>query len=68
MRGRAAPADGSPPSDDAERRWDATSVRLWDGTYGDYLTGKVAKVFPNLFAEVSAVAARSRWRADDRSG
>jgi isopenicillin N synthase-like dioxygenase len=48
------PLDGSPPSDDAERRWDASSVRLWEGTYGDYLTGKVAKVFPELFARLDA--------------
>jgi isopenicillin N synthase-like dioxygenase len=48
------PLDGSPPSDDAERRWDGTSVRLWDGTYGDYLTAKVAKVFPELFARLDA--------------
>ncbi len=24
----------------------------WDGTYGDYLTAKVAKVFPDLFRAV----------------
>jgi isopenicillin N synthase-like dioxygenase len=48
------PLDGSPPSDDAERRWDGTSVRVWDGTYGDYLTAKVAKVFPDLFARLDA--------------
>ena len=48
------PLDGSPPSDDAERRWDASSVRLWEGTYGEYLTGKVAKVFPELFARLDA--------------
>jgi isopenicillin N synthase-like dioxygenase len=48
------PLDGSPSSDDAERRWDGTSVRLWDGTYGDYLTAKVAKVFPELFAGLDA--------------
>ena len=28
--------------------------RLWDGTYGDYLTAKVAKVFPELFARLDA--------------
>ncbi len=46
------PLAGTPPADDAERRWDATSVRAWDGTYGEYLTAKVAKVFPELFAQV----------------
>ena len=27
----------------------ARSVRAWEGTYGEYLTAKVAKVFPDLF-------------------
>ena len=30
-------------------RWDDGDVLAWDGTYGDYLTTKVAKVFPELF-------------------
>jgi isopenicillin N synthase-like dioxygenase len=47
------PLDGVPPADDANRRWDAMSVRAWDGTYGDYLTAKVAKVFPELFSAVT---------------
>jgi isopenicillin N synthase-like dioxygenase len=42
------PLDGSPPPDDAARRWDGASLRGWDGTYGEYLTAKVAKVFPDL--------------------
>lgn len=42
------PLDGTPPADDAARRWDRSSVRAWDGTYGDYLTAKVAQVFPDL--------------------
>ena len=29
-------------------RWDATSVHEWDGRYGDYLTAKVSRVFPDL--------------------
>ncbi len=49
----ALPLDGSPPTDDADRRWDATSVRAWNGTYGDYLSSKVAKVFPDLFADIA---------------
>jgi isopenicillin N synthase-like dioxygenase len=32
------------------QRWDGADVTAWDGTYGDYLTAKVAKVFPELFA------------------
>jgi isopenicillin N synthase-like dioxygenase len=38
------------PDDDAGRRWDGQSVHAWDGVYGDYLTAKVAKVFPELAA------------------
>ncbi|MFM8505830.1 MAG: hypothetical protein ACKOBB_12465, partial [Acidimicrobiaceae bacterium] len=44
------PLHGTPPADDASRRWDNTSVQAWTGTYGDYLTAKVSKVFPTLFA------------------
>jgi isopenicillin N synthase-like dioxygenase len=36
--------------DDSEQRWDGQSVHAWDGVYGDYLTAKVAKVFPALAA------------------
>ena len=46
------PLDESPPADDASRRWDGASVHAWSGTYGDYLTAKVARVFPDLFADV----------------
>ncbi|MGH7835743.1 MAG: isopenicillin N synthase family oxygenase, partial [Candidatus Binatia bacterium] len=35
-----------------EERWDRTSVHEFHGTYGDYLLGKVAKVFPELRREV----------------
>ena len=40
-------ADGRAP-DDAASRWDGTSLRTLEGTYGEYLTAKVAKVFPAL--------------------
>jgi isopenicillin N synthase-like dioxygenase len=33
---------------DRARRWDGASVHTFEGTYGDYLMSKVAKVFPNL--------------------
>ena len=46
----AALAGAGPAPDDAARRWDGLSVHAWDGTYGDYLTAKVAKVFPDLAA------------------
>jgi len=29
-------------------RWDGADVLSWEGTYGEYLVGKVAKVFPAL--------------------
>jgi isopenicillin N synthase-like dioxygenase len=34
--------------DDSAERWDRTSVHGFSGTYGDYLLGKVSKVFPEL--------------------
>ena len=45
-----APPRRFTPADDSQRRWDGASVHAWTGTYGDYLTAKVAKVFPDLFA------------------
>lgn len=38
--------------DDRASRWDKTSVHVFSGTYGDYLLGKVGKVFPDLKARV----------------
>ncbi len=46
------PLAGAAPADEPARRWDGTSARAWDGTYGDYLTHKVARVFPDLFARL----------------
>jgi isopenicillin N synthase-like dioxygenase len=40
----------------AHDRWDGADVLAWEGTYGDYLTSKVAKVFPQLFDAVTADA------------
>ena len=34
--------------DDKDQRWDKSSVHAFEGTYGDYLLGKVGKVFPEL--------------------
>jgi isopenicillin N synthase-like dioxygenase len=34
--------------DDRETRWDRESVHEFTGTYGEYLLGKVGKVFPDL--------------------
>jgi isopenicillin N synthase-like dioxygenase len=36
---------------DASERWDGTSLEELTGTYGDYLSAKVAKVFPQLVQE-----------------
>ena len=33
---------------DRARRWDHASVHIFEGSYGDYLIAKVAKVFPEL--------------------
>lgn len=38
--------------DDGRDRWDKTSVHEFHGTYGDYILGKVAKVFPELREKV----------------
>ena len=40
------------PIDDSAERWDGTSVHSFEGTYGDYILGKVAKVFPDLEKKV----------------
>jgi isopenicillin N synthase-like dioxygenase len=39
-------------SDDKDERWDRTSVHEFRGTYGEYLLGKVSKVFPQLRKKV----------------
>lgn len=46
------PLDDTPPTDDSATRWDHRSVHTWRGTYGEYLTSKVAKVFPDLGSDV----------------
>jgi isopenicillin N synthase-like dioxygenase len=38
--------------EDGRPRWDGQDLRAFTGTYGDYLLGKVTKVFPQLRAEV----------------
>jgi isopenicillin N synthase-like dioxygenase len=38
-------------NDNKAERWDQASVHEFQGTYGDYLLGKVAKVFPQLRRE-----------------
>ncbi len=43
---------GQAVPDDAQERWDKASVHELSGAYGDYLLGKVSKVFPQLRREV----------------
>ncbi len=40
------------PEDDRDERWDRTSVHAFEGTYGEYVLGKVSKVFPALRRDV----------------
>ena len=54
------PLDGTAPAADAARRWDGADLQAWSGRYGDYLTAKVAKVFPDLFAAVADDVGRIR--------
>ena len=53
------PLEGTPPATDVERRWDGADVQAWDGPYGDYLTAKVSKVFPELFRTFASSSADS---------
>jgi isopenicillin N synthase-like dioxygenase len=39
-------------TDSAPQRWDGANVFELSGTYGEYLLGKVAKVFPALSGDV----------------
>jgi len=46
---RVQPVPGSGPGrDDSGRRWDAANLQAFEGSYGDYVTAKVGKVFPAL--------------------
>jgi isopenicillin N synthase-like dioxygenase len=46
------PARAGPIEDDSARRWDKRNVHAFSGSYGDYVLGKVAKVFPELARDV----------------
>ena len=46
----ALPAHAVADGPGGGERWDGADVHAWSGTYGEYLTGKVARVFPDLFA------------------
>ena len=49
---RITPLPGHAALDDSAQRWDKTNLHAFNGTYGDYLIGKVGKVFPDLAADV----------------
>jgi isopenicillin N synthase-like dioxygenase len=47
------PLPGHIARDDRSERWDQSSVHDFGGTYGEYLLGKVSKVFPDLARRVT---------------
>ena len=49
---RPLEGDGTAVPDDRDRRWDRASVHDFDGTYGEYVLRKVARVFPGLGRDV----------------
>ena len=44
--------DRAAEGDDGRPRWDGQDLRAFTGTYGDYLLGKVSRVFPQLRRDV----------------
>jgi isopenicillin N synthase-like dioxygenase len=42
------PSSGAHRRDDTAERWDRADVHAFQGTYGEYLSSKVSKVFPDL--------------------
>jgi isopenicillin N synthase-like dioxygenase len=48
---RIEPLPGRVAGDDSAQRWDGANLHAFAGTYGDYLIGKVGKVFPDLAGE-----------------
>ncbi|MEZ5959878.1 MAG: 2-oxoglutarate and iron-dependent oxygenase domain-containing protein [Hyphomonadaceae bacterium] len=46
------PLPESASHDDSGERWDRANVHAFSGTYGEYLMGKVSKVFPDLARDV----------------
>lgn len=41
-----------PATNGGDARWDGADLQSFEGTYGDYLIGKVSKVFPELSGKV----------------
>jgi polar amino acid transport system ATP-binding protein len=51
---RVAPVPGaSAGTDDSGRRWDGANLQAFEGRYGDYVSAKVGKVFPDLKRQVA---------------
>ena len=50
---RIVPLPGHVARDDSDGRWDKAKLHEFSGTYGDYLLGKVSKVFPELARKVT---------------
>ena len=50
---RGAGAGRSAGTDDSGRRWDGANLQAFEGTYGDYVSAKVGKVFPELKQRVA---------------
>lgn len=50
---RIEPLPGQAARDDSSERWDRSNVHAFGGTYGEYLLGKVSKVFPDLARRVT---------------
>ncbi len=50
---RIVPLPGASAQDDSAQRWDKAKLHDFTGTYGDYLLGKVGKVFPDLARDVA---------------
>jgi polar amino acid transport system ATP-binding protein len=44
-------------ADDSSRRWDGANLHAFEGTYGDYVSAKVGRVFPQLKQAVTRDAA-----------
>lgn len=42
--------------DDSQERWDKSNVHEFSGTYGEYILGKVGKVFPDLKKNINRSA------------
>lgn len=50
---RIVPLPGAAAQDDSAQRWDKANLHEFIGAYGDYLLGKVGKVFPDLARDVA---------------